>query len=266
MRNIKLVIEYDGTNYCGWQIQNRKANKSKHKTLQGTIEKTLKKILKEKVSLIASGRTDSGVHARGQVASFKVKSSLPAKNIQKALNSLLLDDISILDAKDVPLDFHARFFAKTKTYRYLILNQDCPSALLRNYCYRVSYKLDITKMRKAAKLLLGRHDFKAFCASGSSVKNTVRTIKKIIINRKYDWRIMSHTSQRASGNWRLICIDIQADGFLYNMVRSIVGTLIEIGRGKIELTSIRNIIDYKKRYLVGPTVPAQGLCLLRVDY
>lgn len=253
MRNIKLTIEYDGTNYAGWQIQ-----KNTRLTIQEAIEKTLSKVVQEKVKLTASGRTDAGVHAAGQVANFKTESLIAAKNIQKALNSLLPGDIRIVNAEDVPLQFHARFSAKHKTYRYLILNQDYPSALLRDYCYFLPYKLDLNKMRRAAKAFLGRHDFSAFCASGSSAKHTVRTIKKITITRL--------VCKLLTVNCKLICIDITADGFLYNMARSIVGALLEVGRGKMKPESILEILNFQKRGLAGPTAPAAGLFLVKVDY
>ncbi|MDP1852768.1 MAG: tRNA pseudouridine(38-40) synthase TruA [Candidatus Omnitrophota bacterium] len=253
MRNIKLVIEYDGTNYAGWQKQ-----KNTRRTIQETIEAALAKILQEKMNLIASGRTDSGVHAFGQTANFNTNSKISPENIRKALNSLLPEDISISDAEDAPLGFHARFSAKSKTYRYLILSQDYPSALLRNYTYRFSYKLDLSKMRQATKILLGRHDFAAFCASGSSVKNTIKNISRITIKK------VSYTLY--ASRYTLIAIDITADGFLYNMVRSIVGTLLEIGKRKAKPDVVREILRTRKRNLLGPTAPARGLCLLKVTY
>lgn len=253
MRNIKLVIEYDGTNYAGWQKQ-----KNTRRTIQETIESVLTKILQKKINLISSGRTDAGVHAFGQTANFNTISKISAENIRKALNSLLPEDISISDARDVSLSFHARFSAKSKTYRYLILNQDYPSALLRNYTHYFSHKLDLNKMRRAAKILLGRHDFAAFCASGSSVIGTTRTIKKISIRRiRYPLCPKPYT---------LISLDITANGFLYNMVRSIAGTLLEIGERKAGPDLMGEILRTGKRNLLGPTAPARGLCLLKVTY
>lgn len=252
MRNIKLTIEYEGTNYAGWQIQ-----KNTRLTIQEVIEKALSKIIQERIKLIASGRTDAGVHAAGQVANFKATSIIPAKNIQKALNSLLPGDIRIVNSEDVPLQFHARFSAKAKTYRYLILNQDYPSALLRDYCYFLPYKLDLNKMRRAATAFLGRHDFSAFCASGSSVKDTIRTIKKISIK--------GINYSLSPIPYRLISVDITADGFLYNMARSIVGTLLEVGRGKLEPGWSR-AGPPQRLCRAGPTAPASGLFLVKVDY
>ncbi len=254
MRNIKLTIEYDGTGYCGWQIQAAKAKgqRRRPKTIQETLQKALKKIVRHNVKLVASGRTDSGVHALNQIANFKTTSLIPAKNIQNALNGLLPGDITILKAVEVSLEFHSRFSTKAKTYRYLILNRRHPSALLRNRTYFTSFELNISRMRRAAKLLLGRHNFKPFCASGSSVENTIRTIKKLTIN-----------NDRVSS---IISIEISADGFLYNMVRSIVGTLIEISRGKNKPEFIEKILRSKNRSLAGPTVAAKGLYLARVKY
>jgi tRNA pseudouridine38-40 synthase len=245
MRNIKLTIEYDGTNYQGWQRQ-----KNTHQTLQEIIEKTLKRILQESVWLIASGRTDAGVHARAQVANFKTNSRIHSRNLKQALNSLLPDDIVITKAQDVDLDFHSRFDAKGKIYRYTILNQKHPSARWRNFAYFLPYKLDLKLMQRAARLLLGRHNFRSFQAADKKPRSSIRTIQKIKVS--------------SEGNF--IYIDIQADGFLYKMVRNIVGTLIEIGRKKHSLASIQKILASRNRRFAGPTVPGYGLCLLQVKY
>jgi tRNA pseudouridine38-40 synthase len=265
MRNLRLEIEYDGTNYCGWQVQNSPLTslgtpfgRRLAKSIQEVIEKSLQKILQEKIRLIASGRTDAGVHAQGQVANFKTNSNITLEKLKRALNGLLPDDIAISKVKKVDLDFHSRFDAKSKIYRYAILNRAYPSALLRNKVYFYPYPLDIKLMRQEAHSLLGRHDFKAFCASGSNAKNTMRTIKKIEI-KKTNWPL-------TTGHWPLITIDIEADGFLYNMARNIVGTFIEIARAKFPKGSLRKILLHKDRQLAGPTVPAHGLCLLKVKY
>lgn len=261
MRNIKLEIEYDGTGYCGWQVQNRPKTKDQRpktakKSIQEAIEKTLQKILQEKIKLIASGRTDAGVHALAQVANFKTETKIPAWKLQRALNGNLTKDIAITKVEDVLPDFHSRFQAKSKTYRYTILNRNYPSALLKDKVYHFPYPLDVDLMRREARALLGKHDFKSFGASASSVKGTVRTIKKIAIKKStYDSREPS-----------LITIDIEADGFLYNMVRNIVGTLIEIGRGKLGKGSVKRVLALRGREFAGPLVPARGLCLLKVKY
>ncbi|MFH1779200.1 MAG: tRNA pseudouridine(38-40) synthase TruA [Candidatus Omnitrophota bacterium] len=244
MRNIKLIIEYDGTNYAGWQIQKNA------KSIQGTLESALKRIIGEKVRLVSCGRTDSGVHAEGHVANFKTNSKISLVNLQRGLNSILPKDIVIKEAKEVPLDFNSRYDAKSKVYRYTILNRSYPQALYRNYFYYVPYKLGLNLMRREAKCLVGKHDFKSFQAADKKKRSSIRTIKKLNIKRKGD----------------LIEIEIEADGFLYNMVRNIVGTLIEIGRGRFKAGSMKKILKAKNRDLAGPTAPAKGLCLVEVKY
>ncbi len=256
MRNLKITLEYDGTNYAGWQTQ-------KLKTIQATLEKTLRKILCEKIKVIGSGRTDAGVHAFEQVANFKTNSTLSPKRIQSALNALLPDDIAVTKAQEVDLKFHAIRNVKSKVYRYTILNRDYPSALLKDRVYLCRFPLDIQSMRREARALVGRHDFKAFCASASSAKTTLRTIKAITI-KKIPYSHFSGPQKQRDNS--LIIIDIQADGFLYNMVRSIVGTLIEIGRGRFGKGSLRKILLSRNRSYAGPTAPAKGLCLLKVNY
>jgi len=245
MRNIKLIIEYDGSDYQGWQRQ-----KNTQKTIQEIIEKALKRILQERVRLIASGRTDAGVHAVGQVANFKARTKIPSRKLKQALNSLLPDDIVITKVENVDLKFHSRFDAKSKIYRYTILNQKHPSALWRNFAYYLSYKLDVKKMQRAARFLLGQHDFSSFQAKDNRPRESIRVIKKIKVSRERNF----------------IFIDIEANGFLYKMTRNIVGTLIEIGRKNQPLTSIKEILASRNRQSAGPTVPAGGLCLLKVKY
>lgn len=260
MRNIRLVIEYDGTGYAGWQIQgkNQDTKTPRHlpsrqagkDTIQGIIEGTLRKILQEKVKVIASGRTDAGAHALGQVANFKTYSKIPCLKLQKALNTYLPCDIVIKNVEDACLDFHSCFDAKSKIYRYAILNRAYPSAILKNRVYFLRYPLNVRLMKEASKVLLGRNNFKAFQASGSTVKDSTRTIKKLKISKKND----------------LINFEIEADGFLYNMVRNIVGTLVEIGRGKFPADTLKKILMSRNRRLAGPTLPACGLFLLEVKY
>ena len=266
MRNIKLIIEYDGTNYAGWQIQKSPqsiVHSPQTKTIQETIEKVLEKILQEKVKVTGSGRTDSGVHALAQTANFRTSSPLPVSKIQKALNSLLPKDISIKEAKEADRDFHSRYSAKSKTYRYFILNSETKSAFLNKYVWHIPYRLNVSLMRKEADTLSGRHDFKSFCASGSSVKTTVRTIKKIsvvVAVREPPLPQLSALSSPA------IIIEIEANGFLYNMVRNIVGTLVEIGRGRFKERDLKKILLARNRKQAGPTAPAQGLFLVEVKY
>jgi tRNA pseudouridine38-40 synthase len=226
------------------------------KSIQETIEKTLSKILREKVKLTASGRTDAGVHALAQIANFKTKSVIPVKKLQAALNGLLPKDIVIAKAEDKPFNFHSRFSAKSKIYRYSILNRDFDSVFFKNKVYFCHYSLDISLMKEEARVLAGKHDFKAFCASGSCAKDAIRTIKNITVKRAPD----------EFGKRSVIAIEIEADGFVYNMIRNIVGTLIEIGRGRFKQGSLRGILQSGNRRLAGPTAPAQGLCLLAVKY
>ena len=251
MRNLKLTIEYDGTNYCGWQRQNSPrstVHSPRLKTIQGAIEKTLQRIFKEKVKLIGAGRTDSGVHALGQAANFKTDSKIPLKNLQKALNSLLPRDIAIKRIDEASLDFHSQYSVKSKLYCYAILNRPYHSALQRNQVYFIPRPLDIKSMQRQARFLKGRHDFKSFQAADKKERSSLRTIKDIRISRHGGY----------------IYIAIEADGFLYNMARNIAGTLIQIGLGKP--FNIKEILKARDRRLAGPTAPARGLCLVKVKY
>ena len=245
MRNIKLTIEYAGTNYAGWQVQNKK-----HRTLQETLEKALQKILQKRIKIIGSGRTDAGVHAQAQVANFKTDSSIAIEKLQKALNAVLPDDISVIKTEEAGLDFHSRFSAKSKVYRYTILNRSSRPAILKDTVYFSPYPLNLKLMRKEARAILGRHNFQSFQAADKKERDATRNIKNLKITRDKDF----------------IYIDIEAEGFLYNMVRNIVGTLIEIGRGKLPEGSTKKILLARNRKFAGPTVPAQGLCLLAVKY
>lgn len=257
-RNLKLTIEYDGTHFFGWQVQ-----KNKRQTIQVVLEKTLRKILSEKVAVIASGRTDAGVHAFAQVANFFTNSRMPLEKIYLGLNALLPEGIAVAAVEEAPGDFNAIRSAQGKRYRYLILNRRHPSALLANRAYFCHFTLDLAAMRREASALLGRHDFKAFCASATGAKSTVRTVRDITIKRlAYDPLFLGRTAREGS----LIAVDIEADGFLYNMVRNIVGSLVEVGRGRFGRGSIRRILDSKNRRLAGPTAPACGLYLAGVKY
>lgn len=250
LKNILLELEYDGTNYKGWQIQRGKSRHLKQITIQETLEDVLGKILRQKVTLIGSGRTDAGVHAKSQYANFKTSSFLTLDKLKKALNSLLPKDIRVKSIKEVNIKFHARYAAKSKTYRYAILNRDFNSAFLHRYIFHVIKPLDLKLMQQESKVLLGQHDFRSFQATDKKKDNSIRTIKKITFKKRN----------------KMIYIDIEADGFLYNMVRNIVGTLIEIGRGKVSPGSLRRVLKAKDRKLAGPTAPAKGLSLLRVNY
>lgn len=246
MRNIKLTIEYDGTNYCGWQVQENGPS------VQGEIEKALKAITGENIRVNGSGRTDAGVHARGQVANFTAISSIPQEKFAYALNGLLPKDIVIKASEEVPADFHARYSATGKRYSYLVLNSKFPSALLRNYAYHVNYceRLDINRIKKAAEAFIGTYDFSGFMSTGSKVSDTVRTIYELSVESERD----------------LIRFEYKGSGFLYNMVRIITGTLLYAGIGKINPEDMKEIILSKDRDRAGITVPACGLCLEEVYY
>jgi tRNA pseudouridine38-40 synthase len=247
MRNIRLIIEYEGTNYSGWQVQTRHKQK---KTVQEILEKALAQILQEKIKVIGSGRTDAGVHSLGQTANFKTKSKLDCDNIQRALNSILPKDIRIREIEQVRADFHARFSARSKIYRYTIVNHSFASPFLRRWAYLVRHPLNLRRMRSAAKYLLGKHNFRSFQAADKKERNSVRTIKWLDIRRDGD----------------LIHINIEADGFLYRMVRNIAGTLIEVGRGRRSAENIKTILKAKNRIYAGSCAPARGLCLMEVKY
>ncbi|MFC1667358.1 tRNA pseudouridine(38-40) synthase TruA [Candidatus Omnitrophota bacterium] len=257
-RNISLTIEYDGTRFCGWQRQHRRGSSQgrrkvkdrRLKTIQEEIEKAGTRLFKKRIRLIGAGRTDSGVHAEAQIANLKIDTNLPLINIKRGLNSYLPGDIVILSAEDVASHFHARFDAKEKLYRYAILNRKERSPLLKRHTAFVSYDLDIDAMKKAARRLVGKKDFKSFQASDKKEKNSVRTIKKLYIVERRP----------------VVEIYIQADGFLYNMVRNIVGTLIDVGRGRMQAQAIRDILSRRYRPAAGQTAPAKGLCLLKVFY
>lgn len=247
MQNFKIKIEYDGTDFCGWQIQ-----KKGERTVQSEFKKACDHIFKSDVTIIASGRTDKGVHAEGQVLHFLVETRMSPDEIQKALNSCLPKDIAVLDVKKAPKDFHAQYDAKEKTYRYIILNSHHRSAFLRNHVYFYHYPLNLTKMRKAAKVLIGRHDFKSFQAHDPLRvdKDTIRIIRKLVIKKDGDF----------------VMIDITANGFLYKMVRNIVGSLVSIGSGIIPVESMHKILRGKDRSKAAATAPSHGLCLLSVKY
>ncbi len=244
MQNIKLTIEYDGSNYCGWQKQEGL------KTVEGEVEEAIYKSTGKRVKLYASGRTDAGVHAYGQVANFKIDSTIPAERFIYPLNDKLPDDICIIKSEEVPEDFHSRFSAKKKTYRYLIYQNDIRSALLRNRAYHTTYKLDLERMNRALEYLVGRMDYTSFTPVKSSIDKNIRTV--------YSARMF-----REAGFYVL---EITGNGFLHNMVRIITGTVIEVGYGKREPEEMKSIIEKKDRLAAGKTVPAYGLYLQNVEY
>jgi tRNA pseudouridine38-40 synthase len=246
VRNLKLTLQYDGTDYFGWQRQ-----KNTHKTIAEIIENTLNKILQEKVKLIAAGRTDAGVHAREQVANFVTGSKMSLARLHQSLNSLLPKDIRVIKVEQASADFNSRYSAKTKTYRYTILNCYSSDVFLRRYVYHyVLAKLDVEAMRKASAILIGNHDFVSFKRTDKKTRSTVRDLKEIKLTKK----------------GKLIRIDITANSFLYHMIRNIAGTLIEIGKGNFPPETLKKILKAKDRKTAGPTAPACGLCLMKVKY
>lgn len=245
MRNFKIIVEYDGAAYVGWQRQRNGVS------VQQILEEALGLITSGKVTLIGSGRTDAGVHAMNQAANFKSATGLPADKIFRGVNSVLPPDVVIKKLEEVPIDFHAQRDVRSKIYVYRICNQSLRPVLGRDYFWFIRYPLDLEKMREAAQALLGTHDFSCFCATGTDVKDRVRTLTGIDI---------------ATGSDGLIEITVEARGFLKYMVRNIVGTLTEVARGKREPREMREIIDSRNRNIAGVTAPARGLFLKEVRY
>lgn len=244
MKRIKLVVAYDGTNYCGWQKQPNAV------TVEEVINKQLSQLLGEDIEVIGSSRTDSGVHALGNVAVFDTETKIPAQKISYALNQRLPEDIRIQSSSEVPLDFHPRYLKSCKTYEYRILNREFLLPTMRLYYHFVYKKLDTDRMQEAANYLIGEHDFKSFCSTKTQVKSTVRTIYSLDVIRKGDEIII-----RVSGN-----------GFLYNMVRIIAGTLINVGLGIMKPSRIPEILEAKERLEAGPNAPAHGLTLVNIEF
>ena len=244
IHNIRLVIEYDGKDFNGWQKQNDKLN------IQGEIERAIEIITGEQVELIASGRTDAGVHALNQIANFKIEKDINIEKLPYALNSQLKRSVRVKTAEIVDDDFHSRYHAKRKTYRYVINNSPQGSSIYRNLEYNFPLHLDETLMQEAIKYFVGEHDFKAFKATGGSTKSSVRTIYDASVKREGE----------------RIYIELTGNGFLYNMVRIIAGTLLDVGLGKIKPEEVKEIIDSKDRSRAGKTLPPNGLFLVNVDY
>lgn len=245
MRTIKLTIEYDGTNYQGWQVQ------PKGPTIQGVLEETIRKITNEAVRLVGSGRTDAGVHAFGQVAHFKTNSKISLQSMQRALNSLLPKDIVIRKVEEVNEDFHARKSCKSKVYEYWILNQNLRSVFHHHYAWHIPQTLNLQEMKEATQYLIGQHDFSSFRSVGTPTRTATREVIRA------EWR-------REKGG--LLRFEIEATGFLKQMVRAMVGTLVEVGRGKITPLEFRKILESKDRKKAGPTAPAHGLYLKEIKY
>lgn len=244
MKRIKLIVAYDGTDYHGWQTQNNAT------AVELVLCEALEKLLGEKIQLIGASRTDAGVHARGNVAVFDTESRIPPDKICFAVNQWLPKDIRVTHSEEVSMDFHPRYIKSRKRYEYVIENAPIYQPMNRRYAYFVYGKLDVSKMQEAADYLVGEHDFKCFCSAGSQVKTTVRTIYDVSVTK--------------SGT--RIVISIEGNGFLYNMVRIIAGTLVEIGKGFYEPESMKAIIESKDRAQAGATAPANGLTLANIQY
>ena len=277
MRNIKLLIEYDGTNFSGWQEQRIKTSRGVSQyapTIQACLREAIHKITGEWVVVYGASRTDAGVHALGQVANFRTYSKLPAERLVPALNYYLPREIVVRSAGKVHEEFHAQFHATSKVYRYTILNDPVPRAINRNFYYHFHCPLAVERMKEAALHLLGRHDFRAFCVEAHNKENTARTIKsfEILESSPPEADVAGHYPLSASGGSmdsktkRYIHFFIEADGFLHKMIRGIVGTLLLVGSGKMGLVEFKGVVEARDRSLAGPTVPAKGLCLLKVNY
>ena len=244
-RNVMLVLEYDGTRYHGFQIQAMGVP-----TVQGELERALRQVTGLATRVAGAGRTDRGVHAAGQVTSFRTRSTLPAGVLQRALNAVLPSDVAVLAAVDVPPEFHARFSARSREYRYTILNRPVRSPLERYFTCHVATPLDVEAMAEAAQELVGEHDFASFAGAGEEEMSTLR-------------RVLVADCHREDAK---VFVDMVADAFLPHMVRNIVGTLLRVGMGRLSLAGFREILVARQRSQAGPTAPAHGLCLMRVNY
>lgn len=255
MNRIRLLLQYDGTGYSGWQVQCGKT------TIQGLIEDSLQRITGEETRVVAAGRTDAGAHALGQVASFSTKSPHPPEVFQRALNAMLPEQIRVLDARSADQDFHPRYSARAKRYFYLIENSGIKNPFLCRYSYHVHERLDMERMREAGMHLVGRHDFSAFRDSGCGARTTLRLVNSIEVIRLKEAGFLG---LNLPGSF--INISIEADAFLRHMARNIAGTLIEAGRGRFTPEHVMTILMSGDRRNAGPTVPAKGLFLERVFY
>ena len=244
MKRIKLIVAYDGTSYNGWQIQ------PGVRTIEGELNRALSELLSEDIQVIGASRTDSGVHALCNVAVFDTNTRIPGEKISYALNQRLPDDIRIQKSEEVDADFHPRHCDSRKTYEYRILNAEFPMPVKRLYSHFTYVPLEVSKMKEAAAYLVGEHDFKSFCATAAVVETTVRTITDLQVEKQGEE----------------IVIRVTGTGFLYNMVRIIAGTLMEVGRGNMLPEQIKAVLDAKDRQAAGPTAPACGLTLVKYEF
>ena len=244
MKRIKLLVAYDGTNYCGWQVQPNGT------TIEGVLNAALSALLGEEIKVTGASRTDSGVHSLGNVAIFDTNSRIPAEKISFALNQRLPEDIAVQESCEVEADWHPRHCDSRKTYEYRILNRTFPLPNRRLDTYFYHHALDLQAMQQAAQYLVGTHDFKSFCSVNTQVEDTVRTIFSCDVTRSDD----------------IITIRVRGSGFLYNMVRIIAGTLIQVGAGRMKPEQIPEILAACDRKCAGPTAPAQGLTMIGIEY
>ena len=244
MKRIKLTVAYDGTDYCGWQIQKNGV------TVEEVLNRALSRLTGEKITVIGASRTDAGVHARGNVAVFDTDTRIPAERIVYAVNALLPEDVVVVRSEEVPAGWHPRKCVSVKTYEYRILNREFPDPVRRRDTYFVSFPLDLDRMRQAAGYLKGTHDFKSFCSAQTSVEDTVRTIYSLDVEKAGD----------------LFTVRVRGNGFLYNMVRIIAGTLAGVGRGYFEPEEVERMLEEKDRTKAGVTAPPQGLTLVGIEY
>jgi tRNA pseudouridine38-40 synthase len=257
MRTLKLTVAYDGTRYAGWQVQRNSdkrqatSNKQKQKpTIQGTLERVLTQILQEAVRAIGSGRTDAGVHALAQVAHIRVRNPMPCERLRHSLNQLLPADIAVMTIDAVPDSFHARFDASTKQYRYRVFTGPVVPPFLRPYVHHVPRPLGLAAMRREISALVGRHDFRAFARAAPTNGSTRRTIRAVRLLKRGDE----------------LHFEVQGDGFLHTMVRSMMGTLLDVGRGRLPAGTMARMLRTGDRRLAGTTAPAKGLTLVEVRY
>jgi tRNA pseudouridine38-40 synthase len=255
MKKIRLLLEYDGTRYKGWQIQ------KKGETIQGILEERFLQITGQRARATGASRTDAGVHAFGQVAVFRTETHLDPQIIKRAFNSILPDDMRVVDVSLAEHSFHPRKDAQRKTYFYLIENRRDSSVFLKRYAWTVVQLLQIRQMEEAGKILIGKHDFSSFMGSGSSIKVPVREIFSFKVEHMQEIQFMT-----MSLKGRFIRISIEADGFLRHMVRNIVGTLVEIGRGRMPVDEMTAILKSRDRRRAGPTAPSHGLFLEKITY
>lgn len=244
MRNLLLTISYDGSNYHGWQVQKNAV------TVQEVFQNAVKKLFKQNIDIKGCSRTDSGVHANKYCVSFKTDTDIPCENIIMALNSYLPDDIAVLNCTDMDIDFHARYSVVKKEYVYIINNSKIRNPFLRNYAFWYRYDINADYLNEQAQAFVGTYDYSGFCSANSGVEDTVRTVQSFEVSRKGD----------------MVYFKVSADGFLYNMVRIMVGTLLFVNEGKIKKDELKNVILSKNRKLAGKTAPPQGLYLNDVIY